>query len=107
MMVAPLCCAVCGDIESALKDGLESVRFADYGTPWTPPEWDDCGLTHNSMGVHGPEGLGWFCSAHLDGAMRLRRLNQAEAVARLQKDADTVARRKRQATTIIADIPHP
>jgi hypothetical protein len=56
---------------------------------WTAPDWDDTGSTHNSMGVDGPEGLGMFCHTHFEGAIQLRRLTQAEAVARLQKDATT------------------
>ena len=90
-MVAPPCCIVCGQL-GILKDQLQSVQFTDYDPSWTTPDWDDTGSTHNSMGVHGPEGLGMFCRTHLEGAMQLRRLTLAEAVARLQKESTTTTR---------------
>jgi hypothetical protein len=88
MMVAPPCCVVCGHL-GIRKGQLQSVQFTDYDPSWTTPDWDDTGSSHNSMGVHGPEGLGMFCLTHLEGAMQLRRLTLAEAVARLQKESTT------------------
>jgi len=90
-MVAPPCCIVCGHLGTP-KGEAHWVQFADYDPSWTTPDWDDTGSSHNSMGVHGPEGLGMFCLTHLEGAMQLRRLTLAEAVARLQKESTTSTR---------------
>lgn len=40
-MVAPPCCAVCGRLQSSLKEALQTVQFADYQPSRQPPEPDD------------------------------------------------------------------
>ena len=70
---------------------MQWVQFADFDPSWTPPDWDDTGRTHNSIGLHGPEGVGSFCLTHFDRAMQLRRLTVADAVARLQAEPTPTA----------------
>ena len=67
---------------------MHTVQFADYDPSWRTPDWDDMGLSHNSIGVHAPEGLGRFCSIDLDPALQLRRITLPEAVKRLKEELD-------------------
>jgi serine/threonine protein kinase len=67
---------------------MHTVQFADYDPSWRTPDWDDMGVSHNSIGVHAPEGLGRFCSIDLDPALQLRRIALPEAVKRLQEELD-------------------
>ena len=84
-MVARPCCAVCGR-HGELGSQLQSIEYADYDPSWRAPEWDDCGLSHNSIGVHDKEGRGRFCFSDFAPAMQLRGLTVAEAVGRLKDE---------------------
>lgn len=82
-------CVVCG-YES---DAAGSVEFGDYEPGWLPPRRHDGAQIvgwSNELGVTAPTGVGLFCERHLRSARRLRKLQSAEAVRRLEaKDART------------------
>src|SRR6202048_459711 len=67
---------------------MHEVQFADYDPSWLTPDWDDMGLSHNSIGVHAPEGLGRFCFIDRDPALQLRRITLPEAVKRLKEELE-------------------
>lgn len=70
-------CVVCGNDNECAGE----VAFADYDPDRQTPliiGWS------NSLGVTAPEGVGEFCSVHLEQAQKLREYRSAEAVRRLR-----------------------